>query len=214
MLSLINILLFVLVNTSNFETELKKYLDSKLNNYDSYEFEIVKNPVNTVKITIDETKEFKILNNFGYVPVKILISKNEVKSSVLTIKLKLYKKCFVTKRTINSEQLLNKDFLEKKLVDITQFNGKIFSTEENLGEYKTKINLKEGLVLMYEHLKKIPLVNKGDKVILHAGNSVVNVTVEATTREEGYLGDVISVQALNKIFKAKVIDKQNLVVVN
>jgi len=100
---LINILLALVFGSNSFENELKSYLNQKLSPYEKFEYEIVKLPNNSSKILIDKTKDFRLSKNYGYVPVKIFRSKNECQSSVLTIKLKLYKKVFVTKSIIKKD---------------------------------------------------------------------------------------------------------------
>lgn len=214
MINLINILLIILFNTNDLELKLKNYLNKNLSNFEKYEYEIVSIPKNYFEIKIDEEKNFQISKNYGYVPVIVRGSNKVFQTSVITLKLKLFKKVFVVKKNIQMDEYLNEKYLEEKLFDISQLNGSTFSTSENICEFKSKINLKENSILLNEHVKKIPLISKGDKIILHAGGNGVDITIEAISRQDGYSGDIISVQALNKIYKAKVIDKQNLALVN
>lgn len=213
MILLINILLALVFGSNSFENELKSYLNQKLSPYEKFEYEIVKLPNNSSKILIDKTKDFRLSKNYGYVPVKIFRSKNECQSSVLTIKLKLYKKVFVTKSIIKKDDEINSNKVEEKLYDVSLLNGKPLNTAENISEYKARTNLKDNLILLEEHVKKIPLIAQGEKVFVHAGNNGVDITLEAITRQAGYLGEIISVQAFNKIYKAKVLDKYNLALV-
>ncbi len=214
MINLINILLIILFNANDFEVKLKNYLDKKLSNFEKYEIEIVSIPKNYLEIKIDEEKNFQLSKNYGYIPVIVRGSNNNYKSSVITLKLKLFKKVLVVKKNIQVDECLNEKYLEEKLLDVSQLNGNTFSILENINEFKSKTFLKENSVLLYEHVKKIPLISKGDKIILHAGGNGVDVSIEAISRQDGYSGEIISVQALNKIYKAKVIDKQNLELVN
>ena len=214
MINLINILLIILFSPNDLELKVKNYLDKKLSNFEKYEFEIVSLPKKYLEIKIDEEKSFQLVKNFGYVPVVVRSANNNFQNSVITLKLKLFKKVFVTKKNIQADELLNEKKLVEKLLDVSQLNGNTFSVTENINEFKSKVNLKENSVLLYEHLKKIPLVSKGNKIILHTGSNGVNISIEAVSRQDGYLGDIISVQAMNKIYKAKVIDKQNLELVN
>jgi flagella basal body P-ring formation protein FlgA len=75
------------------------------------------------------------------------------------------------------------------------------------------VMIKSGTILTSDMIEEIPIVNKGNKVIVHAGKNGVDIAVDALTRQDGCAGDIISVQASNKIFKAKVIDKFNLTLV-
>lgn len=213
MIFLFNILLAFVFGNNTFESELKSYLNQKLSSFERYEYEIVKLPSNISNILIDETKEFRISKSYGYVPVKIFYVKNHNQSSVITIKLKLYKKVLIAKSFISRDKELNQDDFEEKLCDVSLLNGQLFSTIENINDYKAKVNLKENSILLKEHVTKIPLIDQGKKVIVHAINNGVDISLEGITRQAGYAGDVISIQALNKIFKAKVIDKFNLVLV-
>jgi flagella basal body P-ring formation protein FlgA len=74
--------------------------------------------------------------------------------------------------------------------------------------------IRAGTILSEEIIEPIPAVNKGDKVVLHTGGLGVDVSIDVTARQDGSVGDVISVYSNgNKFYKGKIVDKSNLTLV-
>ncbi len=203
---------FVTLQAKPFEDELKSYLQSKLGSYEKYEYQVVQKPKGFKRMKINNEKSFRLVKNYAYVPVKIYDEKNNASSALLTVRVKLFKTVFVTIQKVNAGENLFATMFERKLEDIASLDGNLVG-EQDLSLYRSKVLVKEGTVLTKELVELIPIVNKGEKVIVHAGKNGVDVTIDAVTRQDGCPGDVISVQANNKIFKAKVIDKYNLTLV-
>lgn len=210
-------LLFVLLGfmslyADSFDARLKSYLQQKFNSYEKYEYQIVQLPKGFSKMEINFEKNFRLVKNYGYIPIKLYDKHNNVSTSLLTVRIKLYKTVLVTSNNINRDVILTPSMFEQKLEDVASFEDKIVSAD-NLTNKRSKVLIKNGTILTNEMIEEIPAVNKGDKVVVHAGGDGVDVSVEAITRQDGCVGEVISVQSDNKIFKAKVVDKLNLTLV-
>lgn len=201
-------------NEKAFEIELKNYLSAKLSSYQKYEYEIKSMPENFYKINIDEEREFKLNKKYAFVPVKIYDKKNNVSNSFITLKIRLFQNVLTAKKNIYRNEQLNDEMLEKKLIDVTGLKGKPISDYNLIKDKRIKISIRKGAILLQELIEPIPDVNFNEKLILHAGNNGVDISTEVTAREEGRIGDVIRVITRdNKIFKAKVIDKYNVTLI-
>jgi flagella basal body P-ring formation protein FlgA len=206
------LLCFLNVQANSFDSQLKSYLDEKLKNFEKYEYQIIRAPKGYSKIEINDEKNFRLSKNYAYVPVRILDANRAESFSLLTVRVKLYRTVLVTNEKIERGQILSPLQFEKKLIDVSELEGRI-AENEIVSISRSKVMINDRTVLLKEMIEPIPIINSGDKVILHSGRNGVDITVDAVSRQDGCVGDVISVQSNSKIYKAKVIDKFNLTLV-
>ena len=215
-LGLISILLsFIAGHDSSFDVQLKKYMDEKFSGYLKYEYQVSGMPQNCSKLEIDEEKNASISKNYLYVPVKVYDDKKIVSNSVLTLKVKLFKNVFVAGQEIRRGENLEQNYFQVKEADVALLGDRVFENEIGLVNYRTKVLIKEGSVLTEDMIELIPIVKIGDNLILHTSSGAgVDISQEVIARQDGNVGDVISVHSkINKLYKAKIIDKKNLILV-
>ncbi|MCX6169936.1 MAG: flagellar basal body P-ring formation chaperone FlgA [Ignavibacteriales bacterium] len=215
MFGLISILIgLVFGQGQNFNVQLKKYLDEKLNSYAKYEYQIIQAPKNYSRIEISEDRKSRLNKNYFYLPVKIYDNKNIASLSLLTIRVKLYKNVFSAAKEIRRNENLLPNMFELKLADVSLYGDNIINVTENLANYRSKVLVKSGSILSGEMIEPIPVINRGDKIFLHTGGLGVDVSIDVTARQDGCAGDVISVLSNgNKLYKGKIVDKSNLTLV-
>lgn len=215
MISLILISLQLLFGINNgFENQLKQYLDAKLSFYEKYEFSIEPVKAAYAKIEIDDQREFKLNRNYGLVPVIVYDRRNKQSSSLITVKLKLFKKVLVANQDIGKDELISQFQFNEELREVTSIRGTSFYAGETVDMLKTKVRINSGSVLTKESTEAIPDVDNNDRLILHAGKNGVDITTEVTAREKGAVGNIIRVVSSdNKIYRAKIIDKYNVILV-
>jgi len=215
MIGLISILFTLIIAQNNyFDVQLKKYLDENLKSFIKYEYQVEKMPKSFTKIEINYEKTFRLSKNYGYVPVKIFDKNNSVNQTILMVKFKLYKNVFLASRNINKSQDISSGMFISKLEDISDLSNNLVDETKNILKYRSRMFIKEGTILTEELIEPIPIVNNGDKVILHAGRNGVDISIEVIARQQGCIDDVISVSNMsNKLYKAKIVDKFNLILV-
>ncbi len=215
MLGLISILIgLVFGQGQNFNTQLKKYLDEKLNSYAKYEYQIIQAPKNYSRIEISDDRKSRLDKNYFYLPVKIYDNKNFASLSLLTIRVKLYKNVFSASREIKRNENLLPNMFEVKMADVSLYGDNVVNVTEDISNYRSRVLVRTGTILSEEIIEPIPAVNKGDKVVLHTGGLGVDVSIDVTARQDGSVGDVISVYSNgNKFYKGKIVDKSNLTLV-
>ena len=168
-------------------------------------------PVSYARIEINEEKEFRLNKNFAYIPIRIFDHKSQVSSSIITISLKLYRPVFIARKKVGAKENLSSSMFERKLADVGSIEERVFEDFDGLSSYRSKILIKEGMILSKEMVEMIPLIFKGDKVVLHSNNGSVDVNLDVVSRQDGCAGDIISVQAKHALYKGKIIDKYNLI---
>lgn len=215
MFGLISILLgLVFGQGQNFNVLLKKYLDEKLNSYAKYEYQIIQAPKNYSRIEISDDRKPRLDKNYFYLPVKIYDHKNLASVSLLTIRVKLYKNVFFASREIRRNENLLPNMFEVKMADVSLYGDNVINVTENLSNYRSRVLVKTGSMLSEEMIERVPAVNRGDKIILHTGGLGVDVSIDVIARQDGCVGDVISVYSNgNKLYKGKIVDKSNLTLV-
>ncbi len=212
MISSLLILMQIFFNADKaFESQLKNYLDEKFASFVKYEYQISEMPKNYFRLELDYDREFKLNKKYAFVPVKVYDRKNSASLSLITLKIKLFQNVLVALEDISRNELLSENHFTKKLVDVTNLRGKAVQSIDFNESFRAKSIIKNGSVLVEELIEPVPDVLYNEKLILHAGRNGVDISTEVTAREEGRIGDVIRVVTSdNKLFKAKIIDKYNV----
>lgn len=195
---------------SGINEQVENYLKKVLVSYQKYEFVINSTPMKYRKIAIDETRQANLNKGIMLIPVQLTDQKGNSSNSFLTVKLKLYKNVLKSVKNIQRGESLLKGYFAEQLTDVTNMNGLLVSDNADLSQYRSKMNIKTGTILIQEYMELQPVINKGDKATLHAGSNGVNVFLDVVARQDGITGEVISVNAGSRLFKAKVIDQYNL----
>lgn len=215
MKALIIFILSVLINSSSsFKSELENYLNKNLSGYTDYKYEILQMPESYKKIELLKPDNFNLSGNMIYVPVRIVNKSGRIFRSILSVRLKLYRDVVVAVKQIHKkENLIESDFALKKK-DITKISGTPLYSLKDISSFRSIVNIRPGDVIIKQIIQQIPVVNIGDR--LHAeytyGNVVVTMDVYA--RQEGVVGQVISVVTSDKkFFKAKIINSKNVIII-
>lgn len=205
--------LFTGINKS-FEQQLKNYLDLQLRSYDRYEFSVDKVNGTYSKIEIDTQREFRLNRNYGMVPIVLIDQNNRTSLSFVSVRLRLFKKVLVATQDINRDEMISQFQFAVDVCEITNIKGTPFVEGENVDQLKTKTRISAGSVLLKEQTESIPDVENSDRLILHAGRNGVDITTDVIAREKGRIGDIIRVvNSENKIFRARIIDNFNVLLI-
>lgn len=213
MMKIISLILLIVGFTGGrFESDLHRYLESKLSSYHSFDYEVIQMPkANKVKILFE--KEININGNLAYVPVEICDNNNFTSNSYISIKLKLLDNVLVAKEDLDYKEKLNSTMFEKKIKDVSRLRGTPLVDIGEVSKFRSNRKLNAGQILVYENLEKIPDVVSG--AVLNAFSTAGNVAVstKAFAREDGKIGETIKVRTVdNKIFVAKIIDSLQVII--
>lgn len=208
---IIGILLFIMPSTKSIERQVQEYLNLKLNNYESFEFELMNEREKFSAITIRSSEEFVTSGSMGYIPVKIIRDDNSEVNSILSVKIKIFAEVLAAINSIDSKSELNPAGFEYKLMDITSLRGEPITDLLVISSLRAKGFIKAGSVLIEEKTETIPAVYSGDKVKANIRYGNVLLSTEAYARNDGSIGDVIKIRTKNKKqFRAKIINSKNV----
>lgn len=212
---LLIILSFVSQSSNSFSDELNNYIKKHLNGkIEDYSYEVLQMPKAYDKIELIETHDFNISGNMIYVPVKIFQKNSRVVESIISVKLKIFKSVLVAARDIKShEPLADKDFYLKK-VDIAQMNVSPISSLKEIKGLRSSGFIKAGEILSPAMTEHIPVIKANYPVTAKYINGNVVVTMSALSRQDGAVGEIITIITQDKkLYKARVIDPNDVIII-
>ncbi len=214
-MSAILIILSFLFHSGNHSVpNLEGYLKKNLSAYESFEYEIVQIPKDYKKLNIEESSRLNISGNLAYIPIKFTDANNRSARSYITVRLKLYKTVLAAVKRINQRERLTRSDFRLEKMDVSTLTGTPVDSSIVVGKYRSKIYLNSGDVLTEEMIEPEPIINPGDPLKAKFISGSVIVSLDVISRQEGLAGQIITVISKdNKLFKAKVIDSQNVIIV-
>lgn len=212
------VILFILsvaFNSNNsFKGELDNYLKKNLSEYQDYKYEIMQLPSSYRKIELLKPNDFNLSGNMIYVPVQVIDKSGRKFRSILSVKLKLYKNVLVSVKKINRKADLSENDFEYKKEDITRIKGTPVYSINGIKLLRSKVMIKPGDILIKQMTEKIPVINIGDVLNARYVTGNVIVSLKVFSRQEGITGGIITVITSDKkLFKAKVIDSKNVIII-
>ncbi|MFW2330776.1 MAG: flagellar basal body P-ring formation chaperone FlgA [Nitrospinota bacterium] len=116
----------------------------------------------------------------------------------------------IAKERINKGSKIHKLDVEFRRLPLDSNSSFSRIRVSDLEDAVAKNDIKAGSVISKRDLKKVSLINRGDRVVLVMEKDIVTVSVDVLAEESGDLNDIIFVRNsnTNKKHKAKVIDKQ------
>ena len=212
------VILFILsvaFNSNNsFKGELDNYLKKNLSEYQDYKYEIMQLPSSYKEIELLKPNDFNLSGNMIYVPVQVIDKSGRKFRSILSVKLKLYKNVLVSVKKINRKADLSENDFEYKKEDITRIKGTPVYSINGIKLLRSKVMIKPGDILIKQMTEKIPVINIGDVLNARYVTGNVIVSLKVFSRQEGITGGIITVITSDKkLFKAKVIDSKNVIII-
>ncbi|MDR3627339.1 MAG: flagellar basal body P-ring formation chaperone FlgA [Ignavibacteriaceae bacterium] len=193
---------------------MDKYLKKNLSQYESFDYNILQNRSEFKIIKIIEDREFSLNGNLVYVPVEGIAKDGRAIKSIITIRVKLYKSILVTAKQLERAEVFTPaDFVLKKM-DITQIKGTTLTSVKGIDTYRARIILRQGEPVIEENIERKPVILSGDKVEAKLTSGSVVVSFDAFSRQDGIPGGIITIISKDKKqYKAKVIDSQNVTII-
>jgi flagella basal body P-ring formation protein FlgA len=191
-----------------------EYLQNKLTNYDKYEFTIVKAPELEGKFEIRNETKINLSSSFAYIPVRITKPNSRTIQTYITVRLKLFKTVCIAKNEIEPGQPVSSNDVVFKLTNVTDLRGTPIALADELIRHRSKVKMQPGSILLKELLEEIPVINKGDHITASAVSGNVKISTDAEAKQDGVTGDIIIIVTKDrKQFKAKILDSNNVIIV-
>lgn len=211
MILLLVILIFVSASAQNFNSEVEKYLNQKLNGYDKIEFSII-NDLKHNNYDIDFSRDLKINGNIAYLPVRVF-DRNKWNNSILTLQLNLYRLVPVATREIKRKEKIDEKSFILQSVNVSSLKNRIIDLSELEKSLRAKTLIKQGEIITRDLIEEVPAIESGSKVIAEYIKGSVVISTEAIARQDGRMNEVIDVlTSSNELLKAKVINSQKVLI--
>ena len=211
MILLLVILIFISASAQNFNSEVEKYLNQKLNGYDKIAYSII-NDLKQNNYTIDFSRKLKVKGNIAYLPVKVF-ERNKWSNSILTLQMNLYKLVPVASREINRKENIDEKSYTLQSVDVSTIKSRIVNLSELQKSLRAKTLIKQGEIITQDLIEEIPAIQSGSKVIAECIKGSVVISTEAIARQDGKMNEVINIlTSSNELLKAKVINSQKVLI--
>jgi len=118
----------------------------------------------------------------------------------------------VTTRSLPRGAIVAPEDVELQAVNCREGTGEYCTSAEEVVGRQTTRALAAGVPFPHDAVRQPLLVRRGDVVTVHARSPGVHVRITARAREDGSLGDLVSVESLHdrKTFLARVCDSREL----
>jgi flagella basal body P-ring formation protein FlgA len=130
-------------------------------------------------------------------------------------KLEIVEDVWVSKRNIDQRRVLTKEDLVVREQNIGTYIGiKIPMIESPVGKYTTK-KIGRGKIVFSEDVTVVPLIKKGDSLVVNINSNQINFQVEGFALEDGYLKDdniKIRLEPTGKILTGLILNDENVYV--
>lgn len=197
-----------------FKEEIESYLKQNLKQYERFEFEILQAPEKANKIIINNDRQFTCSGGYANINVTAIDKNNKVSQSYVTVKLKLYRNVMLSTVDIKWKEEITADKLEQKILDVTMLKGEPFDKPEGLLGQVAKMRINKGRIITADIVEAPPVIKNGDRINANSVRGNVIVTTDAIAKQDGKAGEIIRIMTKeNKQFKGKVIDSNNVIIV-
>ncbi|MFC1528390.1 flagellar basal body P-ring formation chaperone FlgA [Candidatus Latescibacterota bacterium] len=146
--------------------------------------------------------------------IDLLNNEGEIARSVNTVvRIKSYKMVTVAADGKNRGDMIKEHDIIMKKMDITRHKG-YFSSPEELEGMRATRKLKAGTILSAKNVEPVPVISRGDRIIMKACVGHVVITAHGTAREDGILNETIRVynEATKKYIPCTVLDSKTVLV--
>ncbi|MBU1101659.1 MAG: flagellar basal body P-ring formation chaperone FlgA [Bacteroidetes bacterium] len=207
------IILFSLFSAdSSIESSIDNYLKSRLTEYVSYEYQVVRAPKSNTNFEINYNEPYTLNGDNLYLPVVVTKNNEDRVSSNILLKVNLYKFGLLANENIERNSELNDNLFRFALIDVTKLRDELANINE-ITKMRNRLFIEKDSPVTGAMLEEKPVVNSGDVVWLNSIVGSVNIKMHGVARQDGCVGDVIRTKTDdNKLFRVKVIDSQNVLV--
>lgn len=211
---LLNIMLSLIFTVNNgINDEVEKYVNNNFHQYDSLSYSIQEDLNNYAKLKINSSRKPSLIGNKFFVPVTYIDNYGLQKEKFLTVNIRLYQEVSVVQTPISKGNVIDKHNTNKELSDITELNTSPFLDDNSLGQIIAKHDLQPGTIVCKEYIGNKPVLENGDQINLIYQFGSVAVTMIGTVRQAGAIGDVIKIKSDNKQYSAKILNKNEALIV-
>ena len=144
--------------------------------------------------------------------VGIDVSGQTQRAMSVTADIRHMRPVLVASRMLRRGEALTLDLVESVECDITQLRHGYFYEVEALRDMQTRRSLMAGNVLTRNHVELIPVIHRGDEVVLVARSNMLAVSARGEAMQEGGIGERIRVKNSDsgKVIYGQIVDASTI----
>lgn len=158
--------------------------------------------------------DMKTLNSYVRAKVEFFNSENDIVRQVTVVaRIKLFTVVAVTAVDVKRGETIGQNNIVMEKKNISAYKD-FFVSPDELEEMQAKRTMKAGTVLSQNNVESIPVIKRGEKVVIRACFGNVVVTAEGIAREDGGLNESIRVYntTTKKTMVCMVIDSKTVMI--
>jgi flagella basal body P-ring formation protein FlgA len=125
--------------------------------------------------------------------VTFFVDGMQKRSVRLSGKVDVMQEVVVAKEDLQRRQKINREAVTLRQVNLARISAKALTEESEVVGMQTARTIKAGEVILPHMLKKVPLVKRGDHLILVAESASLKVVATAKALEDGFEGEQVRV---------------------
>jgi flagella basal body P-ring formation protein FlgA len=119
----------------------------------------------------------------------------------------------VASRDIKKGEIFSLSDFTAEVKDVSAYGDQVISDKNEIENCRANIAIRKGDVLIERMVEAVPLIKRGNEVMVYAEYGSVVVNFPAIAREDGVKGEKIRVIRDDKrMFRAEVIDSKNVII--
>lgn len=205
------------VSVTNYDIEevVKAYIINHLSG-DSEEIEIVFRNVPTrlhfegerFELAVNPDRGVSLRGNLS-LPVDIVVDGKTTQRVIVSVRVRTFGEVLTTTRTIPRGTLYDPHDYIVQRVETTRLPDDVVTAPMQLMGKRTNRVIREGVLLRASYFEDIPVIKTGQVVTVRVQMGNVIVTTPAIARDDGGIGDIISVQIKGRHdrLRARIVDE-------
>lgn len=142
------------------------------------------------------------------VRVELVVGEETQKALTLTVDTRIYRPVLVTSTTARRGTPVSLDMVELRERDITSLRSGFFTDVGELDGWQTRRPIGYGDILTRRHVEPIPVINRGDEVMLITESANMQLSVRGVAMQDGGVGSRIRVKNADsgKVLSGRIVD--------
>jgi len=190
---------------------LDKLLHKQFSDYEKIEYDLVK-PKSYSSISVEPRTKINRRGNYVYFSALVKRDDGSAKMETVSIKVRLYSSVFIAKVKLKKNEKLKRSDFKLVEADVTNNRKTPFTNVKNIEFYRTKLILHKGDILNREDVEIEPIVYRGDKLKAKFAEGSVIIEFSVIAKQDGIIGKIIRVSNGHKTYSAKIIDRNNVLI--
>ncbi len=159
------------------------------------------------KISVPLDYQLTKVTSSLFLPIMAESNGRELGRTMVIAQIEVYKDVVVASNALSKGKKIGESDLEVKTQDISAYQGKYFTSADDIAGKITKTTIQQGSVVLDWMIKEEPVVAKGSPVQIRVASGSILVEASGVALADGQMGELIPVRRddSQEEFKARVI---------